>query len=564
MSEIAIAASIFVALLVVAAVFVAGRYTGLRRQGSGSDQDISAALENARLQERERLRTEHASELSAVRQKLATTEEAHSGLERALAREKEVSDQAKSKLEGDLTELNKQKDALVSQLSAESQRLAASDTLATQLKGQISRADAHISDRDTTIGTLTEQLEALRTALASKDSDLAVIAERETGLKRTIVERDQQLLGLQDQLKAEFENIANKVLANSTEQLTLKSQESLAPILDPLRAKITEFQTKVETTHLEDTRQRATLEAQIRQVAATNTSIGQQAENLTKALKGDSQLRGRWGEVRLERILENSGLVRDREFVVQGGDFNMKSEEGGSQRPDVIILLPEDRHLVIDSKVSLVDYLDYVQAETDEARASCIKKLLNSVRGHIDGLAGKNYQHADAINSHDLVLMFVPIEGVAALVLQHDDGIFEYAWARKIVVVSPSTLFMTMQTVASIWRYERQSANAQAIADQAAQLYDKLAAVVVDLNDVTDKIQKAADSHQEAMKKLSTGRGNALGRAQKLRALGVSPKKDMPVILLSGEKHSVEADDDEPIPGSETTRLITSAERTSS
>ena len=480
-------------------------------------------------------------QLVEARKQSATYDERIGGLDKALARERELNEAAQQKLSDSLTEANQAKEHLQDALTEQSKKLAAAERLETELRGQINRAGQHITDRDETIKGLRAEIGTMTTTVAARDSDLAAAAEREAGLNRTIAERDEQLKGLQDRLKTEFENIANKVLAMTAEQLSEKSQESLTAILDPLKARISEFQQKVENTHLEDSKQRFALEREIRNIAEANQAIGRQADDLTKALKGDSQLRGRWGEVRLERILEKSGLERGREFVVQGGDFNIKDEDGSNLRPDVIILLPEDRHFVIDSKVSLVDYLAYEAAESDDHRAAALKSLLASVRGHIDGLAGKNYQYANAINSHDLVFMFMPIEGVAALVLQNDEHMFEYAWKRKIVMVSPSTLFMAMQTVQSIWRYEHQSENAQAIADQAGQLYDKLASVVADLNDVSQKISAAADAHSEAMKKLAIGRGNALGRAQKLKSLGVTSKKEIPAIIFNGERIPVEA-----------------------
>jgi DNA recombination protein RmuC len=527
--------------------------------------DSALLTELTKLQERERLSTgvqqKHQDELLAAtaaiegltaslslsQQAMATSEEKAAGLDKALAREKELNTESQAASSTALTEANRRREQLQTDLTTQSQKLAAAESLEIELRGQIGRANQHITDRDVAINDLRQTLEETRARLATKESDISAYEEREQNLRSTIAERDEQLKGLQDKLKSEFENIANKVLMATSDQLSEKSNETLTAILDPLKVRIQEFQKKVEDTHLEDSKQRTALEREIKHIAEANQTIGLQAEGLAKALKGDSQLRGRWGEVRLERILERSGLVRDREFVIQGGDFNIKSEEGGNQRPDVIILLPEGRHFVVDSKVSLVDYLDYEASEEDAQQAACLKKLLASVRGHIDGLAGKNYQHAQAINSHDLVFMFMPIEGVAALVLQNDDHIFEYAWQRKIVLVSPSTLFMAMQTVQSIWRYEHQSENAQAIAEQAGQLYDKLAGVVGDLNDVAIKIGSAADAHNEAMKKLSSGKGNALGRAQRLKALGVSSKKEIPNVVLDGEKRTVSLDEDDEV-----------------
>jgi DNA recombination protein RmuC len=482
--------------------------------------------------------------LADVKEKLAASEEKIAGLDREVSRERELANALQARLENEAAEERVVNDALQGELAEQSKKLAAAERLEVELRGQIKRAGDHITERDVLIESLRAGLEEARTTVSSRDSDLAATREREASLTRTIAERDEQLKGLQEQLKAEFENIANKVLSSATGQLTEKSQESLTTILEPLRTRITEFQQKVEAAHLEDTRQRSVLGEQILQAARTNQSIGLQAENLTKALKGESQVRGRWGENKLELILEKSGLVRGRDFVVQGGSFNIKNEEGGNQRPDVIVMLPEDRHLIIDSKVSLIDYLDYEAADSDERREICLRNLVASVRGHIDDLAGKNYQHADAINSHEFVLMFVPIESVFALVTRSDQTLREYAWKRGIILVPESTLFVTMETIASVWRFQRQNENAREIADRAGQLFDKLSAIVGDLNDVHEKIQAAARAHADAMKKLATGKGNALSRAQQLKSLGVSSKKDFPAVLVGAERLVV-ADADE-------------------
>ena len=503
---------IFFGLALVASVvaFVAGRYFATPRIGSTAPDGEISAVELARLQERERLL---GSQIITLGAQVET-------------------------LRNDYLRQNEE-------LGTARERGAGSEERIAGLSGQIERAEKHITERDLIIGQLRTQNGDVRQQLASKDSELAAATERQTALQRVINDRDEQLKGLQERLKTEFENMANKILAATASDLSAKSQESLAAILEPLKERIAEFQQKVEATHIEDTKERATIAEQIRQVTQAGQSIGAQAENLTKALKGDSQLRGRWGEVRLERILERAGLERGREFVVQGGDFNLKAEDGGSLRPDVIVLLPENRQLVIDSKLSLVHYLEYEGAEDDETRAAALRKLIASVRGHAESLGGKRYQTSDGLNAHDLVLMFVPIEGVAALVLKNDDDLYSWCWGRKVVMVSPSTLFMSMQTVSSIWRYEHQNENAQVIAQQAGQLFDKLAGFVGDLNDVSQKLQSAADAHAEAMKKLATGKGNALMRAQRLKGLGVSSKKELPVVLVGGEKLVVEADDDE-------------------
>ena len=503
--------SLAIGLVAAVVAFAIGRYIAATRAPTAAPGSEISVVELARLQERERLLGSQIIGLGAQVETLRT-------------------------------DYLRQNEELV----AARERVAGGEERITSLNGQIDRAGKHIGERDAVIDQLRAQSEDIRHQLAGRNSELAAAAERQAALQRVIADRDEQLKGLQERLKTEFENMANKILAATANDLSTKSQESLAAILEPLKERLAEFQQKVEATHIEDTKERATIAEQIRQVAQAGQSIGAQAENLTKALKGDSQLRGRWGEVRLERILEQAGLERGREFVVQGGDFNLKAEDGGSLRPDVIVLLPESRQLVIDSKLSLVHYLEYEAAEDDETRAAALRRLIVSVRGHAESLGGKRYQSSEGLNAHDLVLMFVPIEGVAALVLKNDDDLYAWCWSRKVVMVSPSTLFMSMQTVASIWRYERQNENAQVIAQQAGQLFDKLVGFVDDLNNVSQKLQSAADAHADAMKKLSTGKGNALARAQKLKTLGVASKKDLPVVLLADEKHTVESDEDDP------------------
>ena len=427
---------------------------------------------------------------------------------------------------------------------------------AAALEEKITGLQKDLQREQNNLANAAETKDKVQITLDETARSLAVATEREASLNRTISERDEQLKGLQTRLKSEFENIATKILKTATNQLSEKSQESLSTILNPLKLQITEFKQKIESAHIEDTRQRSVLGEQIRQISLTNQNVGMQAEALTKALTGDSQLRGRWGEVRLERLLELSGLQRGREFVVQGGDFNIKSEEGRNQRPDIIIMLPENRHFVIDSKISLIDYLEYERAETEDTREAALKKLLASFRAHIDNLAQKNYQHAGEINSHVLVFMYMSIEGVAALVLKNDEHIAEHAWKKNILLVSPSSLFSAMKTVHSIWRYERQSQNAQIIAHKAGLLYDKLCGFVGDLNEVSRKMHAAATAHNEAMKKLSSGKGNVLSRAQKLKSLGVASRKNMPLVIIDGEGQQIEDDDEESeLESIETTQL---------
>jgi DNA recombination protein RmuC len=364
-------------------------------------------------------------------------------------------------------------------------------------------------------------------------ADVARLTERETALSRRIAEQAAQLADTQIQLTSEFENIANRILKANASELSESSQKGLSSILDPLRERIQDFQNKVETTYASETREVLSLKEQIKLLVETSHAVGSQADGLAKALRGDSQLLGRWGEVALERILEAAGLSEGREYISQGRGLGLRNDSGGLQKPDIIIVLPESRTMIIDSKVPLAGY-ERLIAVADEAEPGGLRgQFVRDVKGHIDGLAGKRYQENDQLTAHDCVLMFVPIEGALAAALTSDPELFSYAWGRHVVLVGPSTLLMTMRTVAQIWRYELQGQNAQEIARLAGELCDKVRLSLVDLNVVAEKMADANSAHNEAVKRLSTGRGNLLSIGERIRTLGVK-SKPMPAMLVDG------------------------------
>jgi DNA recombination protein RmuC len=249
-------------------------------------------------------------------------------------------------------------------------------------------------------------------------------------------------------------------------------------------------------------------------------------------LRGDSQLLGRWGELTLERIFEAAGLTEGREFISQGRGLSLKNEAGGAQKPDIVIMLPEQRTMIVDSKVPLTSYERMIAAKEETEGAVCADQFVRDVKFHIDALAGKRYQENEKLQAHDCVLMFVPIEGALAVALMKEPELFVYAWERRVVLVGPPTLLMTMRTVASIWRYELQGQNAQEIARLAGDLCDKVTMSLLDLNDVTEKITGALNAHNEAVKRLSTGKGNALSVGERIRSLGVKTKRPMPSMIV--------------------------------
>jgi DNA recombination protein RmuC len=412
--------------------------------------------------------------------------------------------------------------------------LAASQIEAAQLAERSQALMRQLQEASERTGALETQRTTANEEAKTAAAEVAQLREREAALNTRIAEQAQQLADVQKKLTTEFENIANRILKANASELSESSQKGLAAILDPLRERIQEFQKKVETTYDTETREVLSLKEQIKLIVETSNAIGSQADGLAKALRGDTQLRGRWGELALERILEAAGLTEGREYITQGRGLGLKSDAGGVQRPDVIVMLPEQRTMIIDSKVPLTGYERLIQAVDEADRVTAGAQFVRDVKAHIDGLADKRYQENDKLIAHDCILMFVPIEGALAAALTEEPELFTYAWRRHVVLVGPPTLLMTMRTVASIWRYELQGQNAQEIARLAGELCDKVSLSLGDLNTVADRIQGALTAHNEAVKRLTTGRGNAVSIGDRIRSLGVKTRRPIPVMLVDG------------------------------
>jgi len=397
---------------------------------------------------------------------------------------------------------------------------------------------ARLTEESRALHSRTDQLETENRAAASEAkaaaTEVARLTEREKALSERIAAQATQLGDIQKQLTTEFENIANRVLKANASELSESSHKTLAAVLDPLRERIRDFQNKIESTYETEAREVLSLKEQIKLIVETSHAIGIQADGLAKALRGDSQLLGRWGELALERILEAAGLMEGREYISQGRGLGLKSDAGGTQKPDIIVMLPEQRTMIIDSKVPLSGYERLIAAREEADRLAAGDRFVRDVKAHIDDLAGKRYQDNGKLMAHDCALMFVPIEGALAAALAREGELFTYAWDRRVVLVGPSTLLMTMRTVASIWRYELQGQNAQEIARFAGELCDKVGLSLGDLNGVAEKITAALNTHNEAVKRLSTGRGNVLSLGARMRDLGVKTKRPMPAMLVDG------------------------------
>ncbi|MFT6148788.1 MAG: DNA recombination protein RmuC [Saprospiraceae bacterium] len=351
-------------------------------------------------------------------------------------------------------------------------------------------------------------------------------------LHQKLMEGKQELEQVQQRLTTEFENIANKLLEEKSQKFTAQNQDNLNIVLQPLKEKIKEFEEKVERTYLEETKDRISLKTEITKLRELNMQLSLDASQLVSALKGDSKTQGDWGEYRLEMLLERAGLTKDIHFKTQS---NFKDEEGNDKRPDFIIHLPEDKHLIVDSKVSLKAYEAYYNADNEEDRKHHLKSHVASVRKHLRDLNSKRYEHLYQINTPDYLLMFIPIEPAFAAAVKEDNNLFLEALDKNIVMVTTSTLLATMRTVSYIWKHEKQKSSVLEIAKQSGLLYDKFCLFVDDLKDIGKKLDNAQSAYHGAMNKLTDSKkfGDTLvGRAQRIKELGANSSKSLPQDLL--------------------------------
>lgn len=388
-----------------------------------------------------------------------------------------------------------------------------------------------------------ERIRILESGNSKQASQIAEISKQREQLQRqaTLAEAENNLLldKLQTQKREmeelykkftlEFENIAAKILETNSEKITNVNRKNIGDVLNPLREKIELFEKKVEDTYRQGLKDQTDLRAELKKLFDLNSRISQEASNLTKALKGDVKKQGNWGEVVLERILERSGLNEGAQGYEK--QFSDISENGRRIQPDIVINLPDNKHIIVDSKVSLVAYEKAVSAETDEERLQAVKEHLMSLKTHIKGLSEKHYQTARQLNSPDFVLLFIPVESSFGLAVQEDNDLFSYAWNLKVVLVSPSTLLATLRTIASVWQQENQTHNAIEIARQGGALYDKFVGFVADLEKIGKNIVSTQLSYNDAMNKLNSGSGNLVSRAENLKKLGAKTTRELPKIM---------------------------------
>jgi DNA recombination protein RmuC len=382
--------------------------------------------------------------------------------------------------------------------------------------------------------SLRTEKDALAIQLTKKETDFDNLLER---MKEQRAEAEE----LREKFTKEFENLANKILEEKSVKFTEQNRENLKTILSPLQEKIHLFERKVEDTHKESIDYHAALRQQIIGLREMNEQMSRETLNLTKALKGDSKMQGNWGELILERVLEKSGLEKGREYFVQQSHVN---DEGARIQPDVVINLPDGKKMVVDSKVSLVAYERYVNEEDDPLRLAHLKEHVNSVKRHVEQLSAKNYHDLYKMESPDFVLLFIPIEAAFASALNEDNSLYNKAFEKNIVIVTPSTLLATLRTIDSMWTNQKQQENAYEIARQAGALYDKFEGFVSDLIMVGKRMDEGKKAYEGAMGKLVEGRGNIITSIEKLKKMGAKAKKSLPENILTRAMLKEETDEE--------------------
>ena len=417
------------------------------------------------------------------------------------------------------------------------------DSIGDQLQAAQAAYYSAINERDVAIEkcaqipVLTEhsdildrQLDRYRTEAGLAQTEVAALGVQLKEEQKAAADKLKVLDDAKERLGHEFETLANRIFEAKTEKMESRHKQALESTLTPLRDQLSGFKKKVEDVYEKETRERMSLLHEVSALKNLNQKMSSDAVNLTRALKGDNKYQGNWGELILERVLENSGLSKGREYETQ---LSMNDEDGKRRVPDVIVHLPDNRDLVIDAKASLVDYERFCSAEDEQEKQAALQAHISSVRRHIKDLSIKAYQELDAVQTLDFVFIFIPIESAFLLAFENDNAMFQEAYDRNIVVVSPTTLLATLRTVQNIWRYERQNKNAEIIAKQAGGLHDQFVRVLESLGEMGRQIEKTQSSYDTMMSRFTTGKGNLLNRVKGLENLGAKTRKQMPAEMDS-------------------------------
>lgn len=407
-------------------------------------------------------------------------------------------------------------------ISALNSRVEELNTLNRVAEEKEKNLHQNVSNLSTQVKEKDDKILELSRQLSQKETEIK-------GLQEKLRDKLNEIEQSEEKLRTAFKNLANEILEEKTQKFTEQNKTKLEELLKPLGEKIKDFEKRVEETYDKESKQRFSLEKEIKNLADLNQQISKEANNLTNALKGQSKTRGNWGEIILESILEKSGLVKDREYFIQPSFTN---EHGKRFQPDVIVVYPGERNLIIDSKVSLNAYERFASAETKDEQDSALKDHLLSIRNHIQELSNKNYQDIYQLKGLDFVMMFLPVEPAYFIAMQNDPDLWNYAYERRILLISPTNLIAALKMIANLWRVEYQNKFAQDIADQSGALFDKFADFVKDLMEIGDKIDATKRVYDASMNKLTTGKGNLIKRAEKIKALGAKTGKEIPKTLL--------------------------------
>ncbi len=385
-----------------------------------------------------------------------------------------------------------------------------------------------LSAKDAELSANQEEMKMQHFQILRLHTDNAKLSAEMEAANQRLDAKELEFMRMQKQMQTEFENTAHKLLAENTEKLSESNQEKLGNMLTPLKEKLTAFEKKVEDSYNLESKERHHLQKELARLLDLNQQLSHEAHALTKALKGDSKAQGNWGELVLTKILENSGLREGDEFIVQSREANLKNEDGERRQPDVVIQLPDNKHLIIDAKVSLTAYERFCSAESEIEKRAFMKKHIESISLHIQQLSEKHYSSLSGLFSPDFVLLFMPLESAFSAAISFKPDLFYQAFEKKIVIVSPTTLLATLKTVSSIWKLEQQNKNAAEIARQGGLLYDKFMVFTEELDKVGKGLRAATDGYDKAVHRLTTGRDSLLNRAEKLRELGVKTNKKLP------------------------------------
>ena len=397
------------------------------------------------------------------------------------------------------------------------------ETLLSSEQGRVAERDQRIRQGEDDRAHLLERIEVERENRSEAEQSVRELRARLEVQQQHNEKTIKELEDNRETQKQAFHHIASEILEAKGKLFSQQHQERLDTLLKPFKEQLGDFRNKVEQAQQADIEGRAALKQQLETLHSLNQRITDEAGNLARALKGDKKLQGNWGELQVEKILESSGLIKGEEYEREA---NFKDDEGQNKRPDFVVYLPEGKHLIIDSKVSLVDYMAYVNAEDDGERQSALSRHILSIRNHIKGLGDKDYPNLPGVKTPDFVFMFMPIEPAFIAAFQHDQKLFNDAFEQNIVVVTPTTLLATLRTVANLWTIERQNANARKLADRAGLVYDKLRVFVEKMEKLDTQLTTARNTYDEAMNTLKQGRGNLISQTNEFVALGVRVKKE--------------------------------------